>query len=183
MNDGSSKVEAKGTKARERLRQMWEKARLSDERLEDLRRLQAEFDNYRKRIARERNEFFQHATEDLICELLPVVDNFERAIHEAGKNSSPEGILQGVKIIYKELWSILKKRGLEKITAKGESFNPAQHEAIEHVETAEYPDNTVIEEVVRGYRIKGRVLRPAMVRVSKKVEEKMRAKNSQIPKI
>lgn len=166
----SANEEVVGIKAgsRERLRQIWKKARLSDERLENLKRLQAEFDNYRKRAIKERGELFQYATEDLIYELLPIVDNFERAIYGVGKSGSRENLLQGVEMIYKELCSALKKRGLEKIGAAGEAFDPTLHEAIDHVETTEHPENTVIEEVVRGYRIKDKIIRPATVKVSKR---------------
>ncbi len=157
--------------SRERLRQIWEKARLADERLESLKRLQAEFDNYRKRIIKEKSELFQYATEDLICELIPIMDNFERAIYGIGKSSSRDTFLQGVEMIYRELCSVLKKRGLEKINAMGKEFDPSRHEAIDHVESTEQPENIVIEEVAAGYRIKDKIIRPAAVKVSKRIKE------------
>ena len=166
-NSGAKVVDIKAG-SRERLRQIWKKARLSDERLENLKRLQAEFDNYRKRVIKERSELFQYATEDLIYELLPIVDNFERAIYGVGKSGSRENLLQGVEMIYKELYSALEKKGLKKISAMGEAFDPTQHEAIDHVETTKHPENVVIEEVVRGYRIKDKIIRPATVKVSKR---------------
>lgn len=175
MNDPKNSegevVEAKAG-SRERLRQIWKKSRLADERLESLKRLQAEFDNYRKRVTKEKSELFQYATEDLIYELLPIVDNFERAIYGAGKSGSKENFLQGVEMIYKELCSTLKKRGLEKISAVGKAFDPTQHEAIDHVETAEHPEDVVIEEVAIGYRIKDKIVRPARVKVSKRKGQK-----------
>lgn len=169
-NSGTAEVVDIKAKSRKRLQQMWRKARLSDERLENLKRLQAEFDNYRKRVIKERNELFQYATEDLIHELLPIVDNFERAIYGVGKSGSRENLIQGVEMIYKELFSTLKKRGVEKIDAKGEAFDPTQHEAIDYVETTKHSENIVIEEVAKGYRIKDRIIRPATVKVSKKVK-------------
>jgi molecular chaperone GrpE len=166
-NSRSETVEAR-VDSRERLRQIWKRARLADERLESLKRLQADFDNYRKRIIKEKNELFQYATEDLIYELLPIVDNFERAIYGAGKGASKENLLQGVEMIYKELCSALKKKGLEKINVIGKAFDPTQHEAIDHVETTEHPENTVIEEMIVGYKIKDKIIRPAKVKVSKR---------------
>ena len=175
MNDPKNSeteiVEAKAG-SRERLRQIWKKARLSDERLENLKRLQAEFDNYRKRVTKERSELFQYATEDLIYELLPIVDNFERAIYGAGKSANKENLLQGVEMIYKELCSALKKKGLEKISAMGKAFDPTQHEAIDHVETDKHPENIVIEEATTGYKIKDKIIRPATVKVSKRKGQK-----------
>jgi len=176
--DGVAKAMAS---SKERLRQIWEKARLSDERLESLKRLQAEFDNYRKRITKERSELFQYATEDLICELLPIIDNFERAIYGIGKDSSRETFLQGVEMIYRELCSVLKKRGLEKISAMGEEFDPSRHEAIDHVGSTEHPENIVIEEVATGYRIKGKIIRPTAVKVSKGMKRKDKRSDSSKP--
>jgi molecular chaperone GrpE len=171
MNDPKKDevVKAK-TGSRERLRQIWREARVANERLESLKRLQAEFDNYRKRVTKEKSELFQYVTEDLIYELLPTIDNFERAIYGIGKNGDQKTLLQGVEMIYKELCSVLKKRGLEKISAMGKEFDPSQHEAIEHVENIEQPENVVIEEVATGYRIKDKIIRPAIVKVSKRKE-------------
>ena len=129
-------------------------------------RLQAEFDNYRKRIARENENFRDFAVADAAKALLPVIDNFSLAL----KNSSakPEDLRKGVELIHKQLQDVLQKLNVHQIPAKGEPFDPNVHEAIEVVENNEVPDHHVLEELQPGYRIKGRLLRPAMVRVAKK---------------
>ena len=134
---------------------------------ERLARLQAEFDNYRKRAAKENSEYRDYAVSDAARTLLPVVDSFALAL----KNSAakPEDLRTGVELIFKQLQDVLQKLNVERIPAQGEPFDPRVHEAIEMVETDEAPDHHVLEELQPGYRIKGRLLRPAMVRVAKKV--------------
>ena len=162
----SRKRERKLSVSRERWQQLKEKAQLAGERFDRLLRLQAEFDNYRKRVNRERSEFVQYAVEDLICDLLPVMDNFERAIEAAHRHNNSQALLQGVEMICKQVEDVLVKRGLERIEAVGKKFDPREHEAVMQVESEEYPENTVIEEHLRGYKLKNKVLRPAMVKVS-----------------
>jgi len=134
---------------------------------ERLARLQAEFDNYRKRAAKENSEYRDYAVSDAARTLLPVVDSFALAL----KNSAakPEDLRKGVELIFKQFQDVLQKLNVERIPAQGEPFDPRVHEAIEMVETDAAPDHHVLEELQPGYRIKGRLLRPAMVRVAKKV--------------
>jgi molecular chaperone GrpE len=134
---------------------------------ERLARLQAEFDNYRKRAAKENAEYRDYAVSDAARSLLPVVDSFTLAL----KNSAakPEDLRKGVELIFKQLQDVLQKLNIERIPSQGEPFDPRMHEAIEMVETNEAPDHHVLEELQPGYRIKGRLLRPAMVRVAKKI--------------
>jgi molecular chaperone GrpE len=134
---------------------------------ERLARLQAEFDNYRKRAAKENAEYRDYAVSDASRSLLPVVDSFTLAL----KNSAakPEDLRKGVELIFKQLQDVLQKLNIERIPAQGEPFDPRVHEAIEMVETNEAPDHHVLEELQPGYRIKGRLLRPAMVRVAKRI--------------
>jgi molecular chaperone GrpE len=134
---------------------------------ERLARLQAEFDNYRKRAAKENAEYRDYAVSDAARSLLPVVDSFTLAL----KNSAakPEDLRKGVELIFKQLQDVLQKLNIERIPAQGEPFDPRVHEAIEMVETNDAPDHHVLEELQPGYRIKGRLLRPAMVRVAKKI--------------
>ena len=135
-----------------------------DQLLDRLARLQAEFDNYRKRSQREQAEFKQYASTEVIRALLPVLDNFELAL----KTQASEGDLRsGIELIRKQLYDVLARQGLEAIPASGEAFDPHIHEGIEMVETDEAPDNTVLEELQPGYRFKNRMLRPAMVRVAR----------------
>ena len=135
-----------------------------DSLLDRLARSQAEFENARRRAGREQQEFRDYATVDAIKSLLPVLDSFERALHvkaEAGDFRS------GVELIYKQLRDALSKLGVRRIPAKGEQFDPHHHEAIELVETADAPHHEVLEELQHGYKLKERLLRPAMVKVAK----------------
>lgn len=134
---------------------------------ERLARLQAEFDNYRKRAAKENADFRDYAVSDAARALLPVIDSFTLAL----KNSAakPEDLRKGVELIFKQLQDVLQKLNVERVPAQGELFDPRVHEAIEMVESDAAPDHHVLEELQPGYRIKGRLLRPAMVRVAKKI--------------
>jgi molecular chaperone GrpE len=127
-------------------------------------RMQAEFDNARKRTQKEQQEFRDYAAADAIKSLLPVLDSFERAL--TVKSEAAE-FRSGVELIYKQLQTALEKLSLQPIKATGEQFNPHVHEAIEMVDTADVPDHQVIEELQRGYKIKDRLLRPAMVKVAR----------------
>jgi molecular chaperone GrpE len=133
--------------------------------LDRLARLQAEFENARKRAAREQQEFREYAVADAVKALLPTLDSFERALQAA----SPEAVefRGGVELIYKQLQDALAKLGLRPIPAKGEPFDPHLHQAIEMVETTEAEDHQVLEELQRGYKLKDRLLRPSMVKVAK----------------
>jgi molecular chaperone GrpE len=135
-----------------------------DTLLDRLARLQAEFENARKRAAREQQEFRDFATADAIKALLPALDSFERAL-QAPANQLSE-FKGGVELIYKQLQDALTKLGVRPVPAKGERFDPHVHEAIEMVETSEVPDHQVVDELQRGYKLKDRLLRPAMVKVA-----------------
>jgi len=132
--------------------------------LDRLARLQAEFENARKRSAREQQEFREYALADAVKELLPTLDSFERALHtSAGDTTEFRG---GVELIYKQLQDALVKLGLRPIPAKGEPFDPHLHQAIEMVDTSEAEDHHVLDELQRGYKLKDRLLRPSMVKVA-----------------
>lgn len=134
-----------------------------DELKELLLRRQAEFDNFRKRTERERSEYLQYAGMDMVKDLLPVLDDFERALQ--ADSTSPE-YAKGVALIYGRMFEGMKKVGLEPIDASGKPFDPHLHQAVERVETADGDDNVVLGEFQRGYNFKGKLLRPSMVRVS-----------------
>ena len=129
-----------------------------------LARMQAEFDNARKRAVKEQQDFRDFASVDAIKPLLPVIDNFERALQA---KSDPADFRAGVELIYKQLQDVLMKLGVRPIPAKGEPFDPHVHEAIEMVETSDAADHEILEEWQRGYKFKDRLLRPAMVKVAK----------------
>jgi molecular chaperone GrpE len=135
-----------------------------DSLLDRLARAQAEFDNARKRAAKEQQDFRDFAMVDAIKTLLPVVDSFERALQA---KSAAADFRSGVELIYKQLQDVLTKLGVRPIAAKGEQFDPHVHEAIEMVETPDAADHEVLEEWQRGYKLKDRLLRPAMVKVAK----------------
>ena len=135
-----------------------------DSLLDRLARAQAEFDNARKRAGKEQQESRDYAIADAIKSLLPVIDSLERALQV--KSDAAE-LRSGVELIYKQLQAALAKLSVNPIVAKGEPFDPRLHEAIELVETSDVPDHQVIEELQRGYKLKDRLLRPAMVKVAK----------------
>jgi molecular chaperone GrpE len=135
-----------------------------DALLDRLARLQAEFDNARKRAAREQQEFREFAAADVIKNFLPILDSFERALKAGGDSSE---FRSGIELIYRQLQDALVKIGVQPIVALGQAFDPRVHEAIEMVDTTEVPDHHVFEELQRGYKYKERLLRPAMVRVAR----------------
>ena len=126
-------------------------------------RQRAEFDNARRRLERERSEFLQYASMELVREILPVVDDFERALKA---ETADREYARGVELIYQRLFDTLKKAGLEPIESEGKPFDPNIHQAVERVETEEAEDQTVLGEFQKGYNFKGKLLRPAMVRVA-----------------
>ena len=148
----------------EELRARAEEAAASRDRM--LRAL-AEIENDRKRLDREKKEYIRFATEGLVNELLPVLDNFDRALKAAPASSGDGSYRQGVEMIYRQLRTVLEKQGLEEIKAEGRPFDPSFHEAVQEEETDEYPEGTVLEELQKGYLFQGRLLRPTVVKVSR----------------
>jgi molecular chaperone GrpE len=138
-----------------------EKAELYDRLL----RKQSELDNFRKRVQREKEEFLQHATAELIRALLPVLDGFDRALAHSDA-SSPEQFTQGVELIRRELLDTLQRAGVSPIETKGKMFDPHFHQAVETVVSADHDDQEIVEELQRGYRLRNRLLRPAIVKVA-----------------
>src|SRR6184192_3543029 len=136
-----------------------------DTLLDRLARLQAEFENARKRAAREQQDYREYALVDAVKALLPTLDSFERAL-KAGEAEKSE-FRGGVELIYKQLQDALAKLGLRPIPAKGEPFDPHLHQAVEMVDTDEVEDHHVLDELQRGYKLKDRLLRPSMVRVAR----------------
>jgi molecular chaperone GrpE len=136
-----------------------------DTLIDRLARLQAEFENARKRTTREQQDFRDYALADAIRALLPILDSFERAL-QTGSSEKSE-FRDGIELIYKQLQDALQKLGLRTIHAKGEPFDPHLHEAIEMVETTDAADHQVLEELQRGYKLKDRLLRPSMVKVAR----------------
>lgn len=142
-----------------------------DDNQDKLLRLQAEFDNFRKRSIRERQEFIKYANEGLIIELVGMLDNFERSIKAADQKQDFRLLHQGVDMISKQLHKLLEEKGLKKITSLGEKFDPNKHEAMEAVVSDEAEEGQILEEFQPGYMLNERIIRPAMVKVAKKLDE------------
>lgn len=140
---------------------------IAAEYLRRLQQLQAEYDNFRKRTQREKEDLAKYATERLIAELLPVLDNFERGLAASRKTREFESLMVGVEMICRQLTGALEKEGLVAIEATGQEFDPNKHEAVMHVESDDHPPNTVVEELQKGYCLKDKVIRPSMVKVCK----------------
>jgi molecular chaperone GrpE len=143
-----------------------ERDRLAAERadLHDrLLRARAEFDNARRRGERERSDFLQFAAMDLVREILPVLDDFERALKV---ETADRNYAKGVELIYQRLYETLKRLGLEPIETEGKQFDPNRHEAVLRVQTEEAEDQAILGELQRGYNFRGKLLRPAWVRVA-----------------
>ena len=143
----------------ERDRLLAEKADLYDRLL----RRQADFENYRKRAERDRSDFLQFAGMEFARELLPILDDFERALKTEGADPA---YAKGIALIYTRLFEALKKMGLEPMDTMGKTFDPNLHQAVERVETGEAEDQSILGEFQKGYNFKGRLLRPAMVKVA-----------------
>lgn len=139
---------------------------LADEYQGRALRVQADFDNFRRRTLKEKEEFSKYATSKLVTELLTVLDNFERALVTAPANPEFEAFTKGVNMIFRQLDGVLKAEGLTAMETVGQPFNPEYHQAIMQVESEEHEEGIVTEEVQKGYLLKDKILRPAMVKVS-----------------
>lgn len=143
-----------------------ERDRLIEERndlMDRLLRRQAEFDNFRRRAEREKADVLEYANTESARAILPIVDDFERALK---MESLDKEYARGMELIYQRLTDALKRLGVEPITSKGHKFDPNLHHAVEMVETADVEDHTILDEYQRGYNFRGRLLRPAMVKVA-----------------
>lgn len=144
-----------------------------DEYLDQLQRTRADFDNYRKRVERERPMLAEAGVRDLVGELLPVLDNLERALEAlvAAGDQGAQGIVAGVEMVKQQLGALLVGRGVQEIPAEGQAFDPTVHEAVQGVPSQEHPEGTVVAVVERGYRMSDTVIRPARVVVSQGGEQ------------
>ncbi|MCM8761983.1 MAG: nucleotide exchange factor GrpE [Candidatus Omnitrophica bacterium] len=168
--DDLNNLKERAKKAKEMEKQMKkmeeEKSLLKDKYIRTL----ADFDNYKKRVEKEKQDIFKFGTENLVLQLLPFDDIFESVLKQMDNNPSPETIHKGVEMLKREFTKFLEGIGVKKIDTKGTPFNPEIHEASETVETEEYKEGEVIEEIRSGYSFHNRVIRPALVKVAKKPE-------------
>ena len=149
-----------------------EKDNLSKEYLKHLERLQADFDNYKKRQEKKQKDFIEFANEGLINNLLSVVDNLERALDSIENDKDIKAIKEGIISTLKEFRNILHKEGVKPMQSIGHRFDPYKHEAVMRIDTDKYSEDTITEEFRKGYYIKSKVLRPAMVKVAISTKEK-----------
>jgi molecular chaperone GrpE len=159
-------VETEETTVEELTIALEESDRLALEYLDHLQRLQAEFDNYKKRVDREKKELIEYANAELVSELIDIMENLERGVASAKGSDDIDSIVKGMDMVSNQLMDILGSRGLKPIEAVGKKFDPHYHEAMMMTPTDEYPYNTVIEEFQQGYMIKDKVIRYSRVRVS-----------------
>lgn len=155
--------ETANTNIEDQLEQLRQQA---DEHYQRYLRTQADFDNFRRRSRLEKEDFAKYASMKLLEQLLPIVDNFERALSSTKDNKDFDALAKGVDMIFRQLEQVLEQEGVKKIEAAGQPFNPDFHQAIMQVDSEEHEEGTVVEEIQKGYLLKDKVLRPAMVKVS-----------------
>ncbi len=153
----------------EQLEELKQRAAKADEHWERLLRTTADFDNFKKRAAREKQEAIKFANESLLQKLVPVLDNFDMALAAAGANQAGDvqSLQAGVNMIHQQLKNALAETGLEEIDASGKTFDPNLHEAVSQRETTEAPEGSVVQQLRKGYKLRERLLRPATVVVAK----------------
>lgn len=167
MADDGAVVEAQLTQ--EQIAELLAKAEKADEHWDKLLRQTADFENYKKRIAREKQEATKYANESLLQKLIPIVDNFEAALAATpAQGGSAESLITGVNMIYTQFKSTLADAGLEEIDAVNKPFDPNFHEAVSQQETADAPEGQVVQQLRKGYKLRDRLIRPATVVVAKK---------------
>jgi molecular chaperone GrpE len=137
----------------------------ADENMERYLRVQADFDNFRRRTRLEKEDFAKYASSKLVEQLLPILDNFERAIQSSKDSKDFDSLMKGIEMTFRQLDQALEQEGLKRMDAAGQPFNPEYHQAIMQVESEEHEEGTVVEEIQKGYLFKDKVLRPAMVKV------------------
>lgn len=143
-----------------------EKSKKCEEYFAMLQRTTAEFDNYKKRTAKEKESLYSDAVSDVVSAFLPVLDNIERAVQATDSNSEPEKLKEGVELIFRQFKDIMSKLGVEEIEAVGNNFDPKLHNAVMHISDDSMSENVVVEEFQKGYIYKERVIRHSMVKVA-----------------
>lgn len=146
--------------------QFEEKSKQCEEYFEKLQRTAAEFDNFKKRTAREKEALYADATSDVVAAFLPVVDNLERALEAANSEANTNSLKDGVELVYRQFKDVFKKLNVEVIEAVGNEFDPNLHNAVSHIDDEEYGNNVIVEEFQKGYIYKDKVIRHSMVKVA-----------------
>ncbi len=161
--DGAEVDEAAETEASDEAQQLEKLTADLKEKEERVLRLQADFENFRRRTAKEKEELSAVVTQGILKDMLPLLDNFERAMAAEAKDG--EAFQKGVEMIFTQFGEVLKKNGLEKIETEGQKFDPNFHQAVMRVQNEELEDDDIAQELQKGYMVKGRVIRPSMVQV------------------
>ena len=153
----------------EQLEELKDRAAKADDNWERLLRTAADFENFKKRVTREKQEAIRYANEGLLQKLVPVLDNFDMALSatQTGQTEAAQSLQAGINMIYQQLKSALVEAGMEEVDAAGKTFDPNLHEAVSQTETAEVPEGQVLQQLRKGYKLRERLLRPATVVVAK----------------
>ncbi len=174
--ENKEKKEEKENLVEKEIQSLKEELEKKDKEIEELNnkylRLLAETENMKKRLEKEKKDFLEYANENLLKDLLPIVDNMERAVEHADEEANMEDFIKGMEIILKGFKQVLEKYEVEEIEALHKPFDPNFHEAMTLMENDEHPANTVVQEMQKGYVFKNRLLRPSLVAVSKEKEKK-----------
>jgi molecular chaperone GrpE len=166
MAESAGNDPSQGEEQPESANELEELRKQADEHYQRFLRAQADFDNFRRRSRQEKEEFAKYASSKLIEQLLPVVDNFDRALASSKDSKDFESLAKGVDMIWRQMNQVLEQEGLKTMETVGKAFDPELHQAIMQVESEEFGEGIVVEEVQKGYILKDKVLRPAMVKVS-----------------
>ncbi|MEM2933809.1 MAG: nucleotide exchange factor GrpE [Halobacteria archaeon] len=158
-------LEEKAKELEEKKKELMEKTKLADEYYIQLQYLRADIENLKKFAEKEKMEYIKFANEELVKKMLPVLDSFESALKMKCEN---KGIIEGMEKIYRQLYEILEKEGLKFISAVGEKFDPFKHEAVAQIENKNAEENTILEELQKGYTFNSKVIRTSKVKVSKR---------------
>ena len=153
----------------EQFEELKERAAKADDNWERLLRTTADFENFKKRVTREKQEAIRYANESLLQKLVPIMDNFDMALSAAqtGQTEAAQSLQAGINMIYQQMKSALVEAGLEEVDAAGKTFDPNLHEAVSQAETTEVPEGQVVQQLRKGYKLRDRLLRPATVVVAK----------------
>ena len=174
QNDGSdtepvATIDASSVTA-EQLAELKERAAKADEHWDRLLRTTADFDNFKKRAAREKQDAIKFANENLLQKLIPILDNFDMALSatQSAQTDAVQSLQTGVNMIHQQLKNLLTEAGLEEVDASGKAFDPNLHEAVSQQESSEVPEGHVVQQLRKGYKFRDRLLRPASVVVAKR---------------
>lgn len=167
------------TISKEEYEKLIQAQKTSSDYFDQMLRIQAEFENYRKRVTKEKSEFFKYANEKIISEILPILDNFQRALDALEEHVTKENhkFFEGVEMIYRQLKNLMESQGVKQIESVGKPFDPSVHHAVQVVETDETAQDTVVQELAKGYILNDRVIRAATVIVSKPKQGSAEEKN------